>query len=151
MITVVITHIGQSLDLKRQAFDHTIKLELPDGQIINATVDEPSVERLMKLVAEDGPSEREGVADMFALGQYNKQQVQVFGGPPDAPAGESFEQIALPANPVEPPAPTIPYPQPSRMRTVQKDEYGYPIVSKAGVDVGALLADGVEDDGVASI
>lgn len=151
MIHVTITHIGQSLDLSRKTFDHTIKLQLPDGQLINATVDERSVEMLMKFVAGD---EQPAVPDTsppdtgaFSVEQYQDQPAHVFGGIAAAPVAEN-DQMVLPI----PAATTSPsYPQPSRMKTVPKDEYGYPIVSNAGMSVGALQVDDVEDDGVPAL
>lgn len=158
MINVVITHIGQSLDLKRRSFDHTVKLELPDGQVISATVDEQSVERLMKFVANDeSPDQMElpTSADPFSDGQYADQPAHLFGGAGSITSpvlSEASEQMTLPVTtPVERPEPPVPYPQPSRTRTVPKDEYGYPIVRGSGVDVEALVSGGMDDDGVPTI
>ena len=156
MIRAVITHIGQNLDLKKRSFDHTIKLQLPDGSIIGATIDERSVEQLMKFVAEgDAPTEAEertpDRTDEFANAMYDGQPANVFGG--DAPGGDAESYDSQMSLPIQPAAPTrqVAMPQPVRIRTVPKDEYGFPIVQASGVDAGSVLAEAIDDDGVPQI
>jgi hypothetical protein len=169
MIPVTITHIGQSLDLRRKSFDHTLKLALPDGTIINATVDEMAVERLMKFVADDGstPSPRSSseaepqdmgersssAEDTFVDGLYDGEPARMFGG--DGQPNQQEEEEAPAPPPQPPPAPVrgaqLVIPQPTRIRTVPKDEKGYPLVTPTGVDAGSVLAESIEDDGVPQI
>jgi hypothetical protein len=155
VIRAVITHIGQNLDLKRRSFDHTIKLQLPDGSIIGATIDERSVEQLMKFVAEgDAPTEERAPdhTDEFASAMYDGQPANVFGGDASGELEPDDSQMSLPIQPAPAPPPRpVPMPQPARVRTVPKDEYGFPIVQASGMDAGSVLAEAIDDDGVPQI
>ena len=61
-------------------------------------------------------------------------------------------QMSLPIQPAPAPPPRpVPMPQPARVRTVPKDEYGFPIVQASGMDAGSVLAEAIDDDGVPQI
>ena len=163
MIPVTITHIGQSLDLKRKAFDHTLKLQLASGEVFSAVVDDKTVELLMRYVADDGdaprppaeppaPSERSSAESEFTEALYDGEAANVFGGDPGEQASGP-QQMELPVDlPAGPPVRRpVPVPQPVRIKTVPKDEYGFPVVQRTGVDAGQVLADAEVDDGVPSI
>jgi len=144
MINVAVTHIGQSLDLKSGSFSHTIKIELPDGSVVSATVEEGTVEKLLRFVtggeanhAAEQPTESEDAANAV----YNGQPAFVFGGVAEQPTEETVQQQVQPSE----------VPRGTRIRTVPKDDYGFPIVQPRGVSVDAVLGDDIEDDGVPQI
>ena len=153
MIPVTITHIGQNLDLKRKVFEHTLQLTLQDGSVIVATVDESAVEKLMAHVANESGEpppfdDRSGQEpDEFANAIYDGQEARVFGGVPEQLEQEEQGQLALPVDPPSPRAArAVRMPQPIRIKTVPKDEYGYPtgVATAPQADPSAQE----EDDGV---
>lgn len=162
MIHLVVTHIGQSLDLKSKSFIHTLTLQLPNGVAVQATVDERAVEAMMQMVAEGAPPASEPPPQQtnqaeseFVDGLYEGQPAHVFGGAPEPTEEEDQgQQMQLPPpqqqQTVGQPRLIRP-PQPVRIRTVPKDEMGNPVVAPSGVDAGQVLGEALDDDGVPQI
>lgn len=166
MITVQIARIEQCMDLKKKSFENVVKLELPSGVVIDAVVSEAAVAQIMQAVAAEEPESaqpgtRPAVAGTvavdssvdlgeqqsdgdFAEGEYDGVAAQIFGGIPEQPVEPSMPAPAVPK-----PLPLTP-PQPSRIRTVPKTEYGYPIVS-GGVGMSSIMAEPPDDSGVPQI
>jgi len=159
MITAQIVRIEQCLDLKRKSWEHVVKLELPNGSVIDAIVNETAVERLMQMLATDeaapaaesftqyAPEDTGARAPESNLmpsarlcfvdtgGMYDGESVRIFGSPEESDS--------------EPPAPAqgqpLRLPQQVRIRTVPKNEYGYPVVS-GGVGAASVLSEAMDGE-----
>jgi len=177
---VELVSLQQKLDLNSGEMQNSISLRLPNGKMIELPIDNNESLEVIRATRWEAPRQEEmpepsyaapapepeeveepspigyvspaptsGMPTGMPRPSYGNEEARSFAGDDDAEAAAVFGGPVVSGTLGPPPQPQVS----SRGRQVSMNEFGYPIVPRAGMDPGEVTGSGSEadEDGVSSI